>query len=606
MHKMLIEDDEGKTVAVPLMREEITIGRLEGNTIRLTEQNVSRRHARLTLRSGVLRIEDLGSYNGTSLNGSALAGVATLKGGDVILIGDYRLGIEEDRQGQVPAGPESSPANAAAPPPIADEMEAQPTMPLGTVGAPTAFSEPPARLVITGRFDSGAEFILDRPSQVVGRTPENDIVLNHKSISRHHAKILRDGNRYTMLDLESANGVRIRGTQHDRVELKSGDVIELGEVRLRFLAGDADLYDQRSAWYRDKRKLALAGGLGALVLALVILLASGSSPAKRQLAAADRALPAPKAPAPALPTPASLPAPPPSPASAAAAVPVAAEPSVPLSDLLAQARASAQQEKWSEALALADKATVLAPGSAEAAEMRKDIVAEQTNQGKLAALEAALARKDFDRVVQGAAEISEGSMYRPRAVELANAARPQALAVHLENAKASYAANQCEAAKSEAQAVLALDPDHKRAAAIVRHCDAVANPPAAATVAPKPEPKPVVRRPAPAVALAHPNPAAPRSSDPTARSEAPAPAVDADKLIKDAQQSWFRGQYVAAIDSARRALRAKPNLSQAYQIIAVCSCALHDAESAARAIDKLDERNRQFVKTACQKSGISF
>ena len=48
MHKLLIEDDEGKTVAVPLSREEITIGRMDGNTIRLTEQNVSRKHARLS------------------------------------------------------------------------------------------------------------------------------------------------------------------------------------------------------------------------------------------------------------------------------------------------------------------------------------------------------------------------------------------------------------------------------------------------------------------------------------------------------------------------------------------------------------------------------
>jgi len=42
MQKLLIEDDEGKTVVVPLIRDEITIGRQEGNTIRLSEQNVSR------------------------------------------------------------------------------------------------------------------------------------------------------------------------------------------------------------------------------------------------------------------------------------------------------------------------------------------------------------------------------------------------------------------------------------------------------------------------------------------------------------------------------------------------------------------------------------
>jgi hypothetical protein len=47
-------------------------------------------------------------------------------------------------------------------------------------------------------------------------------------------------------------------------------------------------------------------------------------------------------------------------------------------------------------------------------------------------------------------------------------------------------------------------------------------------------------------------------------------------------------------------------LTNAYQIIAVCSCALHDAESAARAFEKLDDRNKQYVKSACQKNGISF
>ena len=44
MFKLSIEDDEGKTTVVPLARDEMTVGRLEGNTIRLTERNVSRKH----------------------------------------------------------------------------------------------------------------------------------------------------------------------------------------------------------------------------------------------------------------------------------------------------------------------------------------------------------------------------------------------------------------------------------------------------------------------------------------------------------------------------------------------------------------------------------
>ena len=59
MFKLSIEDDEGKTTVVPLARDEMTIGRLEGNTIRLTERNMSRKHARLSRQNGALYIEDL-------------------------------------------------------------------------------------------------------------------------------------------------------------------------------------------------------------------------------------------------------------------------------------------------------------------------------------------------------------------------------------------------------------------------------------------------------------------------------------------------------------------------------------------------------------------
>ena len=74
MYKLIIEDDEGKTTVVPLIRDEITIGRKEGNTIRLTERNVSRRHAKLVKSNGSVFIEDLTSYNGIKVNGDRIAG----------------------------------------------------------------------------------------------------------------------------------------------------------------------------------------------------------------------------------------------------------------------------------------------------------------------------------------------------------------------------------------------------------------------------------------------------------------------------------------------------------------------------------------------------
>ena len=52
MWKLAIEDDEGKQTVVPLTRDEYTIGRKDGTTIRLTERNVSREHARLYKKNG--------------------------------------------------------------------------------------------------------------------------------------------------------------------------------------------------------------------------------------------------------------------------------------------------------------------------------------------------------------------------------------------------------------------------------------------------------------------------------------------------------------------------------------------------------------------------
>ena len=97
MYKLIIEDDEGKTTVVPLIRDEITIGRKEGNTIRLTERNVSRRHAKLSKGNGSIYIEDLQSYNGIKVNGDRIAGRAPVAEGDRIQIGDYQLALKMDK-----------------------------------------------------------------------------------------------------------------------------------------------------------------------------------------------------------------------------------------------------------------------------------------------------------------------------------------------------------------------------------------------------------------------------------------------------------------------------------------------------------------------------
>lgn len=72
----------------PLDREVTTLGREPGNTIVINEAQVSRQHARITNRGGMLTIEDLGSTNGTFVNGMRLTGPHSLSNGDVIGLSD--------------------------------------------------------------------------------------------------------------------------------------------------------------------------------------------------------------------------------------------------------------------------------------------------------------------------------------------------------------------------------------------------------------------------------------------------------------------------------------------------------------------------------------
>ena len=97
MFKLTIEDDEGKTTVIPLIRDEMSIGRQEGNTIRLTERNISRKHARLVRQNGTMYVEDLASYTGVRVNGARIVAMTPVAEGDEVQIGDYKLMVRIDR-----------------------------------------------------------------------------------------------------------------------------------------------------------------------------------------------------------------------------------------------------------------------------------------------------------------------------------------------------------------------------------------------------------------------------------------------------------------------------------------------------------------------------
>jgi pSer/pThr/pTyr-binding forkhead associated (FHA) protein/tetratricopeptide (TPR) repeat protein len=277
--KLIIEDDEGRKTVVPLVREEITIGRQDGNTIKLSERNVSRRHARLKRENSSLVIEDLGSYNGVRVNGDRISGPTKIKEGDLIEIGDYDLGIQGRIElpvtpppGQAKVGRTTIPPTMAAPRPAAITQpqmqasaaaaEAQATPPPGSVSTPSASAggataiirvtdimksapqievrelpkgEMPRLVGLTGNV-RGKEFFLMRTEVKIGRSEENDISIDHQSMSRQHARFVLEDAVWKVVDNKSANGVHINGEQYAISAVRPGDTVELGHLKFRFCA----------------------------------------------------------------------------------------------------------------------------------------------------------------------------------------------------------------------------------------------------------------------------------------------------------------------------------------------------------------------------------
>src|SRR5687768_4977499 len=79
-------DNRSRVVELPL-ETDVTFGRSRGATITVDHEKVSRIHARVRRRQDTIEIEDLGSRNGTRVNGERIEGVHTLASGDEISIG---------------------------------------------------------------------------------------------------------------------------------------------------------------------------------------------------------------------------------------------------------------------------------------------------------------------------------------------------------------------------------------------------------------------------------------------------------------------------------------------------------------------------------------
>jgi pSer/pThr/pTyr-binding forkhead associated (FHA) protein len=131
MPRLTVRSETGEPISHDLVEETYTIGRSPENSIRLDDMSVSSRHAEIAMRAQTCYLKDLGSTNGTLVNGQPATQVQ-LRAGDGIQFGKVEAYFEYDV------------ASAAQPLPRLKEAETR----------PAESSERPADFANTSPFQS--------------------------------------------------------------------------------------------------------------------------------------------------------------------------------------------------------------------------------------------------------------------------------------------------------------------------------------------------------------------------------------------------------------------------------------------------------------------
>jgi pSer/pThr/pTyr-binding forkhead associated (FHA) protein len=261
--------------------DSVSIGSLAGNTIVLdAAEGVSRRHAQILRIHGGFEIADLGSTNGTKVNG-ALVKRRKLMSGDRIEVGKTVLTYQDESGSPVedeisieePAAAVSSPAPAHA-----------------SSRSATAAATETCILVFAGGDEDGKKIPLDRQRVTFGRNAKNTVPLNDAGASGFHAEIAREGGAYILRDLGSTNGTLVDGEPVSETALQHGARIRMGATKFVFVDPSvsdfekamAAVDDLGSEWgllraEMDMSRVQAARRSQAIVVLLVLLVVGGGA-----------------------------------------------------------------------------------------------------------------------------------------------------------------------------------------------------------------------------------------------------------------------------------------------------------------------------------------
>jgi len=95
------------------------------------------------------------------------------------------------------------------------------------------------KLIVRYSPSKQQEFKIDQVTINIGRKPDNDIVIDMPVVSGHHAKILHEGDRIIVEDLNSTNGTFVNKKKIARLVLNHKDIIYIGKSQIMYLSDNA-------------------------------------------------------------------------------------------------------------------------------------------------------------------------------------------------------------------------------------------------------------------------------------------------------------------------------------------------------------------------------
>lgn len=247
--RVLEGPDAGTTMEID--RPVVTVGRGDVD-LRLTDPSVSSRHFAVEIRRGEAWMRDLGTTNGTRVNGDP-SDQMVLHAHDEIQAGRTRIVFQVAPRSRAVANAlapeedaETRPTAAALDPRTAEMLERIPRgMPAdGTVRDGAHDFQPKVGVMrpdtvvfleILSGPDSGNTFNLSQPGvYLIGRS-NGEIPLTDEKCSTKHAQIqILADDQYFLTDLASTNGTFLNDIRTSRRRLKHMDIIRIGDSKLRF------------------------------------------------------------------------------------------------------------------------------------------------------------------------------------------------------------------------------------------------------------------------------------------------------------------------------------------------------------------------------------